>query len=134
LARLDVDPLIEAAELAQMSTGAAIDRLSARLSELDLEGVDELDDEEIATRLIKLLPPRRREVAAARHGRIGYATSPGRSIFPALLLLSIYLLFAFALSAERPARAPVSRAADHVGTTSNALPVGGRQSTHGFAI
>lgn len=58
LARLDIDPWIEAASLAKMSTGAAIERMRLLIAALPEETSAHLDADVIAARLIALLGPR----------------------------------------------------------------------------
>jgi hypothetical protein len=58
LARLNVDPWQEAANLAELPQGTAIERLASFISALPNESVAHSDPESIATRLIALLPSR----------------------------------------------------------------------------
>jgi hypothetical protein len=58
LARLDIDPWVEAASLAKMSTGAATERMRLLIAALPEETSAHLDADAIAPRLIALLPPR----------------------------------------------------------------------------
>jgi hypothetical protein len=58
LARLDIDPWAEAANLAKMSTEAAIERMRLLIASLPEQSSVSSDPEAIAARLIALLPPR----------------------------------------------------------------------------
>ena len=56
LARLDLDPWIEAAKLAQLPVKAASERLAGLISTLPQEALAQPDPGEIADRLVRLLP------------------------------------------------------------------------------
>ena len=58
LARLDIDPWREAASLAKMSTEAATERMRLLIAALPEETSARSNADEIAARLIALLPPR----------------------------------------------------------------------------
>ena len=58
LARLDIDPWCEAASLAEMSTEAATERMRLLIAALPEETSAHSNADEIAARLIALLPPR----------------------------------------------------------------------------
>jgi hypothetical protein len=58
LARLDIDPWREAASLAEMSTEAATERMRLLIAALPEETSARSNADEIAARLIALLPPR----------------------------------------------------------------------------
>jgi hypothetical protein len=58
LARLDIDPWHEAASLAKMSTEAATERMRLLIAALPEETSARSNADEIAARLIALLPPR----------------------------------------------------------------------------
>ena len=58
LARLDIDPWVEAATLAKMSTEAATERMRLLIAALPGETSAHLNVDAVAPRLIALLPPR----------------------------------------------------------------------------
>ena len=58
LARLDVDPWREAAELARMPKTAANRRVTSLIAELEFASTAPVEPETVALRLIELLPPR----------------------------------------------------------------------------
>ncbi len=56
LARLDIDPWREAAELARMPKGAANRRVTSMIAGLEIASTAPLEPETVAARLITLLP------------------------------------------------------------------------------
>jgi hypothetical protein len=75
LARLNVDPWLEATELSKLSTDAAIQRLASLIGRLPGGRWAQTDSRAIAARLIVLLPP------AASYG----ASSAGKSHGPGMI-------------------------------------------------
>jgi len=75
LARLDLDPWREAAELSQLPKGVAAARLERLIARLPRGRGDEADLGAIADRLIALLPSLPRAAAQDPHGRQMASTS-----------------------------------------------------------
>jgi len=86
LARLDIDPWQEAAQLAQLSRDAATRRLTSLIAALPDQPATHLDIGTIAARLIALLPrPPDRDIPSG-------ATSPGVSAATASRAAVIYVV------------------------------------------
>ena len=99
LARLDVDPWREAAELARMPRGAANQRLAWLIAALPDAPASRLAPAMIADRLIKLLPRVDRSSVVSREGLLrGSPATSSRSI--ANMILINLLMMAFMLCAQ----------------------------------
>jgi hypothetical protein len=93
LARLDIDPWREAADLAEMSRDAAIERLRSLLGAMPEDSPARSDPEAIADRLIALLPPR--QVVSAATSTLpapGAAGVANKHRIAAILVLMALLL------------------------------------------
>ena len=90
LARLDVDPWEEAAQLAAMSGEAATQRLSLLIASLPAQAPIDPECRTIAARLIALLP-QRPVTAAAPHGNAARVETAAKS--PALIYAVYYVIF-----------------------------------------
>lgn len=88
LARLDIDPWREAAELALLGEDAAIRRLVSRLAEVPAEVAPQPDLRTIATRLVALLPSRtvRPNLPPAIAGRL---SMPQLLVFVVICLITL---------------------------------------------
>ena len=86
LARLDVDPWMEAAELSELPKGAAVQRLASLLAQLPGGRWTLTDSTAIADRLVELLPsPSSSEVPFAPNPLLGPRKMTGSAIAKVLL-------------------------------------------------
>ena len=99
LARLDVDPWREAAELARMPRGAASQRLASLIAALPNAPAARLAPATIADRLIKLLPRGDRSSVVSRE-RLLRGDPATRSRTIANMILINLLMMAFMLCAQ----------------------------------
>ncbi len=93
LARHDIDPWHEAAQLAQMPKTTAIARLASMISSVNLDLTPQSSAETIAARLIELLPMHSTPVASRRvgipHPRLGSRLYTIAGVAIGLLLLAL---------------------------------------------
>lgn len=98
LARLDLDPWQEAAELSQLPRESAVQRFAAGLSKLPGDDLAHSDAQTIAQRLIALLPGHAdRRIGSSRPGD-GSGTSPQIDPNVVLMLFALMLVIAMAIS------------------------------------
>lgn len=113
LARLDIDPWQEAANLARMSRDKAVGRMAALIETLPGDPSAHMNSKAIATRLIALLP----QQIGISVGTPGTILIPGSSadtrLVMALLILSAFFLaFSFGnqyLTRNRPPATPANQ-------------------------
>jgi hypothetical protein len=99
LARLDVDPWQEAADLARLPGSTAIERLTSLIAALPGRPVSPPDSERIAARLIALLPGRAGSIAPSRSGISGGV--PATNLQTVVRMVTVNLiLVAFMLGAQ----------------------------------
>jgi hypothetical protein len=110
LARLDLDPWLEADDLARMPKKAAADRMSALLSGLPERTLRYADADAIAGRLIALLPIENKPKGAPRAAsrRIGRPIDSRVLVFAMLMAA---LLSAQLLMRPHPSEEPAARGA-----------------------
>jgi hypothetical protein len=88
LARLDLDPWIEAAQLARMPAEGATRRLSSLLGTVPNDRPIQSDPHAVAARLVSLLPsPATTDGQGARHGAEGAPSAHFRSVWIMQLLM-----------------------------------------------
>ena len=122
LARLNLDPWAEAAELALMSADGATRRLSLLLAEVSDGPSNEPDRETVAARLVSLLPAMAKTGAPAAWPAIGDTSAPPlRSVW----IMSLLMLASTAISLiieTRAADRGVSRQASRPATSTSTPP------------
>ena len=94
LARLDIDPWQEAAELARLPQETATQRLASSIAALPDGPSALLEPETISTRLIALLPSRTSSKTPSRETllSVGAATNP-RAVIPMIFIYVIITIF-----------------------------------------
>jgi len=90
LARLDVDPWQEAADLARLPRSAAIERLTALIAALPGRPASQPDPGTIAARLIALLPARTDSNAPSRAAMSG--GGDGANLHPVVRVVALNLI------------------------------------------
>ena len=110
LARLDLDPWLEAASLARMPKEAATERMTSLISALPERTAAHRDPEAIAARLVALLPRARASSAPQRESPLarGEATKTRVVIFVVLMTFLLTMQF-LTRSRESPAQADNAR-------------------------
>jgi hypothetical protein len=123
LARLDVDPWREAAELARMPTDAAMQRLTSLIAALPGAPAARLAPATIADRLIKLLPRRTPSSVAARERPLGADPTPTSRTIANMILINL-LVMAGMLCAQWAVASlqPRQAGAVHAAASSTAIP------------
>jgi hypothetical protein len=91
LARLDIDPWQEAADLARLPRKTAIERLSSLIAALSVRPASPSDPETIATRLVALLPGRADLNEPSRAGLPGGPN--GANLHAVVRVVAINLIF-----------------------------------------
>ena len=104
MARLDVDPWQEAAELAQLSRNAAAVRLATLIAELPNGPLPHQEPGVIATRLLTLLPRVRSSPVSPRAMQYGASDTVGSrgTIYAYVVLMVILLGAQFILTSGQP--------------------------------
>jgi hypothetical protein len=118
LARLDLDPWQEAAELARLPGKAATQRLTSLISEIPEVPSASSDAGAIAARLVALLPRKALPNIPSREALLGAgATTKSRT-----LMYVIFMIFALAIQWVAAGRQPPARVNNaHAPPTSTAL-------------
>jgi hypothetical protein len=116
LARLDVDPWREAAELARMPMQAANQRLTSLIAALPDAPAARLPPAIIADRLIKLLPRGNRSSVASRETSLRTDPTPTSRTIANMILINLLVMAGmlcaqWALASLEPPRAGTVRAA-----------------------
>jgi len=122
LARLDIDPWQEAAELSRLPEETATQRLAPLIAALSDGPSANLDPGTIAARLIALLPRRARSNIPSRETVVSAATNP-RAVISAIFINVIFTIFMLAaqwIVASRQPPAQVDSA--HVPASSTVFP------------
>lgn len=94
LARLDVDPWLEAIELARMPREAANQRLTSLIAELHDVPSARLPAATIAARLARLLPHREISAVAARAKLLGRGHVPNSRMIANMILINLLVMAA----------------------------------------
>jgi hypothetical protein len=101
LARLDLDPWREAAELARMPQQTATQRLTSLIEALPNQPLTRPEPETVSTRLIALLPPAASpSVASSNKVSGGVPTLNSRAIF-CVILVNLIVMFGAEWTASR---------------------------------
>lgn len=107
LARLDLDPWLEAAELTQMPKDTAVQRLTALLTNLPDGPIDTTSSQAVASRLVDLLPAQATQ--AVRWSSPSDGQSPLSAVSLALFVLLSMLIMMIVSTELRLADEPAPR-------------------------
>jgi hypothetical protein len=123
LARLDIDPWQEAANLARMSRDKAVWRLAALIETLPGDSSIHTQSKAIATRLIALLPRQIVISLGATKGALPAGNSANINFIMALILLNaLFMAFSFG-SQYFSGNRPPAEASNHVNSSVTSRPI-----------
>jgi hypothetical protein len=92
LARLDIDPWREAAELARLPKGAANRRVTSLIEGLEIASPSPIESETVAARLVALLPSVLVSTASSETVLAGGMVMSSRSVFYVALFCSLLVI------------------------------------------
>jgi hypothetical protein len=127
LARLDVDPWLEAAKLARLPKEAAIERLTALIASLPDQPWATLSPSAIAARLVALLPRGANSTVPTSQAPIGADPAANPQSIVIVIILALMIAVFWSVAGHAPS-APIDNAHPPAASDSISSPAGPARS------